>query len=329
MSNTQHAPFASPYSYSPPAAITDPNNLACKIVSEGGTDFYTVVVPAPGTFDAGANPMTLTTIYPGLLAKIVNNQATDFLVKGSKTGDPGVLCLAGATTVVTDDGKGNLMEVANSRGTLDVPALTTAALARGQVDTNVADLAAFTCSGAGRDGITYVQGDIVVLGAQANSHENGPYTVGAVVANVAPLTRPSWWPTGSKIPPGFFFQLSEDGTLYGGMVLSAQVATGKIVDTDDPVLRMTKAGARYDTAGATVWQKGITCVRNGAGDYSYTAGAGVDFTRAAVVFTPLLVLGFLDIIALSATTLRINFFATDHVTATDAALLVSVNQFGP
>ena len=290
MSNTQHSPFASPYSYSPPGAITTPNNLACTIVSEGGTDFYTVVVPAAGTFDAGANPMTLTTIYPGLLAKIVNNQAGDFLVKGSKAGDPGVLCLAGATTVVTDDGNGNLMEVANSStsGSSGTGPLFTSALVRGVVDANVANLAAFTCSGAGRDGITYAPNDLVLLMNQTTASQNGPYVVGAVVANVAPLTRPPWWAAGSTIPSEFTFQAASDGTLYGGLRVRTSVQA-KVVDTDDPVLRFVSVGASIPAAGtAATFIKGIGAYghNNGTGIYTFTnMPIGIDLNKSTVKLT--------------------------------------------
>ena len=319
MSNTQHSPFASPYSYSPPGAISTPNNLACTIVSEGGTDFYTVVVPAAGTFDAGANPMTLTTIYPGLLAKIVNNQAGDFLVKGSKVGDPGVLCLAGATTVVTDDGKGNLMEVANSStsGSSGTGPLFTSARVRGAVNQNIADKAAFPVAqtGGGQEGITYVQGDLVLLMGQTAPAENGPYFVGAVVAGNAPLTRPAWWAPGSTIPEEFEFLVSMEGANFGGLTAAARCVAAKIVDTDDPVLRWLDVGGLVvgQVGPVYTYQRGLgAIVRNGAGDYTITVLSGFEPNKSIVELTSKnggAVAQTFDIVATTGTTIRIECFA--------------------
>lgn len=105
--------------------------------------------------------------------------------------------------------------------------------ARNVVTTNVADLAAFTV--AGNDGITNVAGDVVLLVNQTATEQNGPYVVGTVAAGLAPLTRPSWWRTGSVQLGGVSINVLA-GTAYGVSVwFSADVDTF-IVGTDNPQL---------------------------------------------------------------------------------------------
>jgi hypothetical protein len=103
---------------------------------------------------------------------------------------------------------------------------------RGVVDTNVADLAAFVIS---RDGITYAEGDIVLLNKQTTTTQNGPYAVGTV-ATTAPLTRPSWWAAGDAIPMGAVFEAGSEGTLYAGTSWKCMCVKGKVIDTDAPLI---------------------------------------------------------------------------------------------
>jgi len=105
--------------------------------------------------------------------------------------------------------------------------------ARGVVFANVAALATFTV--AANDGITYVAGDQVLLTAQTSAAQNGPYVVGTVAGGTAALTRPSWWSTKSAIQQGVVIDVGGEGTIFGGSQWKALCATGKIVDTDDPV----------------------------------------------------------------------------------------------
>lgn len=103
--------------------------------------------------------------------------------------------------------------------------------------TAVADLNALTV--ASSDGITNVEGDIIVLAAQAVAAQNGPYRVGVVTAGVAPLTRPSWWRTGSRQQVGATIVIA-DGTVYANTkwFVGATVngPTSIVVDTDNPLL---------------------------------------------------------------------------------------------
>lgn len=117
--------------------------------------------------------------------------------------------------------------------TYPAPGGTSSFKARGVVFANVASLAAFAV--AANDGITYVQGDVVLLTAQTTASQNGPYVVGAVAGGNAPLTRPAWWNAGAPIIPGQVIQVGGEGTIFGGSEWKALCAKSKVVDTDDPV----------------------------------------------------------------------------------------------
>jgi len=100
---------------------------------------------------------------------------------------------------------------------------------------NVSNLTAFTV--ASNDGVTYVAGDTVVLYAQTSAIENGPYLVGAVDAGTAPLTRPSWWPTGATVKSGTQLQLGGEGTLFSNTRWKVCAASAAIVvGTDSAAL---------------------------------------------------------------------------------------------
>jgi hypothetical protein len=58
---------------------------------------------------------------------------------------------------------------------------------RGVVNTNQSNLAAFTVASA--DGVTYVEGNRVLLAGQSTGSQNGIYTVGVVGGGTAALTR--------------------------------------------------------------------------------------------------------------------------------------------
>ncbi len=104
--------------------------------------------------------------------------------------------------------------------------------ARGVVLTNVSDLTAFAVSGAGRDGVTYVEGDIVLLAAQTTGSQGGPYVVGEV-NTTAPLTRPSWWAAASVQAMSSEFNVNA-GTVFGGSKWFATVAGAITVGTTAP-----------------------------------------------------------------------------------------------
>jgi len=290
----QQSPNATPFSFLPPAPPVSPNNAALtQVKSEEGSNYFTIGVPAACNFDTGAGAMVLSTVYRGLLGKIVNSQATDFLIKGSKVGDPGVLCLAGATTVITDDGNGNLMEVANSAGggSTGTGPLFTSALVRGVVDTNVATPTAanaFALAGAGRDGLTYVNGQIALLMAQTNPQENGPYIVTNAGGGNGTLVRLPWWASGSIIPQSFEFKVGSEGTVYKNLVAYTACGAAQVVDTNDPVLLFRRITALI-LANQTFFENNGFLTTGlshpGAGRVGIHSVVGVNFSRATISIT--------------------------------------------
>ncbi len=106
-------------------------------------------------------------------------------------------------------------------------------VARGVVYNNQADLAAFTV--ASDDGITYVEGDRVLLVGQSTTTQNGIYTVGAVSAGAAALTRAADMPAAAKLPNGIVIEISE-GTYFAGSSWKAMATQtgGWTVGTHDP-----------------------------------------------------------------------------------------------
>ncbi len=113
---------------------------------------------------------------------------------------------------------------------------------------NVANLAAYTV--AGNDGITNVAGDVVLLVAQTTASQNGPWVVGTVAGSTAPLTRPTWWPTGQAVPSGVIFQVSE-GTQFANSEWKATSAGAITIDTTAmPLYPRTLKGTQALTGGA-------------------------------------------------------------------------------
>lgn len=100
------------------------------------------------------------------------------------------------------------------------------------VCTTAETLASFdsVSGGTPRDGVTYAQGDIVLLVNQAAKAANGPYVVGLVAAGAAPLTRPAWFATGATVKGGLVFEVSE-GTLFAQTSWKITTAGAITVDT--------------------------------------------------------------------------------------------------
>lgn len=104
---------------------------------------------------------------------------------------------------------------------------------RGVVYSNIADLTAFTV--ASDDGITYVEGDLLLATLQTTAAQCGPWVVGAVSGGTAPLTRPWWWLTGSTFPAGYVINVAAGGTYYGGSTWKAMKTSAGVVGTNDPL----------------------------------------------------------------------------------------------
>ena len=86
--------------------------------------------------------------------------------------------------------------------------------ARGVCTSNMS-LTAFVgvSGGTPQDGVTYAQGEYVLLAGQTSKAENGLYVVGAVASGTAPLTRAPDWSTGTVLPAAATVELSA-GTLF-------------------------------------------------------------------------------------------------------------------
>jgi hypothetical protein len=162
--------------------------------------------------------------------------------------------------------------------------------ARGVVLSNVADVAAFTVSGSGRDGLTYAEGEIVLLAAQTTGAQSGPYVVGEVTTGVAPLTRPAWWAAVSVQAMSSEFNINA-GTVFAGSKWYATVAGAITVDTTAPAFypriqkgvssamtgtpgAITVTGLWIHTGGQFIYARKTTGGTPGHISIAVTAGAG-------------------------------------------------------
>jgi len=142
-------------------------------------------------------------------------------------------CSLSITTEVSDGN--NVSTVTNLFvcQALDQPAVVYRA--RGVSAANNESLTAFVgvTGGTIRDGVTYVQGDVVLLAGQTTKTQNGLYVVGVVAAGTAPLTRLAAFATGAVFPKGasIVCELGPEGTLFGGTLWKVTTAGPITVDT--------------------------------------------------------------------------------------------------
>ena len=120
---------------------------------------------------------------------------------------------------------------------------------RGIVDANVADLTAFAVSGAGRDGLTYTEGQLTALVAQSTAAQGGPYVVGPV-NTTAPLIRPVWWMTGMVLRAKSSLRV-DAGTVWSGKEWFASLAGDITVGTSAPAFYPRTHDATTPTATGT------------------------------------------------------------------------------
>lgn len=102
----------------------------------------------------------------------------------------------------------------------------------------VTDLSSFSVS-TDNDGITNVEGDVVILAGLVDSSLQavtlrGPFVVGAVDRGIAPLTRPSWY-TGSLVTGMQECVVDEGATFNGTVWNSFHIAATFTVGTTDGV----------------------------------------------------------------------------------------------
>lgn len=154
-------------------------------------------------------------------------------------------------------GKSNIVEL--QRLIQDTQVVLPTPQVRGVVAANVADLAAFTV--AGNDGLTFVEGDRVLLALQTTAAQCGIYKVGPVSGGVAALSRVADMPLGADIENGRVIEVSE-GTLYAGTSWKAMCTGACVVGTDDPLFYPRKlrisavalvAGTKTLNATQGVW----------------------------------------------------------------------------
>lgn len=109
--------------------------------------------------------------------------------------------------------------------------------ARGVVTGNVATLSAFVgvSGGTPQDGVTYAQGDVVLLVGQSTASQNGLYVVGVVASGTAPLTRAPDWATGVVLPAGSTVEISE-GTQWNNSTWKVTTTGAFTVDATSVAL---------------------------------------------------------------------------------------------
>lgn len=189
-----------------------------------------------GPFDNSSGVNEITNSHCGLECYAVNGNTLSLTDQG------GTLSPAGRIVEVDGDGKVfcNFPEqpydwaLFSDAGATPEDIAAPVRLARGVVVANVADLAAFTVA---NNGVTYTEGQRVLLAAQTTAAECGLYVVGEVTAGVAALTRAPDAPTGAHFPTGGVVMVGPGNTEYPNSSWKAMATTagGAIVGTNDPL----------------------------------------------------------------------------------------------
>lgn len=100
---------------------------------------------------------------------------------------------------------------------------------------NIASLSGFTAI----DGVTPVDGDIILAGLQTTGSQSGPW-----VAHSGAWTRPTWWPAAGVVNEGQYFLIAE-GTTYKDTKFFC-TNTGTItVDTTSTTFSQDTSGVTY------------------------------------------------------------------------------------
>lgn len=117
--------------------------------------------------------------------------------------------------------------------------LESAFMARNVVIVDIPDLTVFPiAASADNDFVTNVEGDVVLLTAQANPTEKGPYVVGASIAGAtAPLTRPIWWNSGDVFSSAVRITVGGNGENYRNTHwFFTKLTTDNTFIVDDPAV---------------------------------------------------------------------------------------------
>lgn len=190
-----------------------------------------------GEFDTGTGANEITANHVGMVAYAYNDNTLYLTSLNDSLSPAGIVHsvdnVSGLVTIRIPE-ESLIPYVFGMATTSTTLATTMGRVARGVVYNNQADLTAFTV--ASDDGVTYVEGDTLLLTGQTTTAQNGPYVVGAVATGAAPLSRPSWWQTGDSIQNGCVIEVSE-GTWYAGSSWKAMCTGAKVVGTSthDPL----------------------------------------------------------------------------------------------
>lgn len=234
----------------------DGNGAAIRDVDTGDLQSVFFDTGIIGYLDTGSGANAITALDVGKPCFAYDDNTV------YKTDLSGQLSFAGIVDGVDANGKvrikidarAGLHALFGAADTADQVAVTR--YARGAVLANVADLAAFAV--AGNNGLTYAQGDRVLLTAQTTAAQCGLYVVGEVAAGVAPLTRAPDMPSGLVLPPGVVVQTGSGQTEYNGAAWKAMTTQsgGATIGTHDPLfypqhfrMKVTLASGTY-TIGA-------------------------------------------------------------------------------
>lgn len=114
-----------------------------------------------------------------------------------------------ASAIVGDTGQANVQGSAGTFAQSDHVHAEHSRQVTGVMTTDVPDLGAFVVT---QDGVTYIEGELVLLANQTTPAEAGVYVVGAV-SGTAPLTRVAWLPAAAIVRGGYTVY-SEEGTLF-------------------------------------------------------------------------------------------------------------------
>ncbi len=166
-----------------------------------------------GVVGGGTAPLTRATDWAA--AQVIGAGTQIAVAAGTVNAGTWVITNVSAVTVATTTPTVKMLD-------LDAPTVTKNHHVRGITEANQANLAAFVVS---NDGITYVEGDRILLAGQTTGAENGIYTVGAV-AGTAPLTRAADWASGAVIPTGS--QIAVDAGTLGAKSLWRVSNTGAV-----------------------------------------------------------------------------------------------------
>lgn len=224
----------------------------------------------------------------------------DHTVYDNSNGD--TLKLAGFFRGMEADGKVRVEIVGNDFAGIDVAEagadVVTVLRARNVLNSNVADLAAYTVASnaSNNDATANVEGDVVLLVAQTTAAQNGLYTVGAVAAGTAALTRHAAMFTGRVFRADDYEIAIAAGTLFAhskwfnsaagtigtdapaffpeSVTQSVALVAGTTTVSNVPVLSATKSGfvLTRRIANTSVLTVGGYCTSVG-GATGVTAGA--------------------------------------------------------